>query len=1201
MFPGRGQQPGLDRDRHIGKGHIVGLLLQALELTPPASLSLAPDAAPGAPGAPLDNAARKEGGASPVARPSDKLDAQLGGELDTLTAVLGDINDDAVAGPLRAAMQKVIDGRAAAQAMAEAKRVVALNALLANIRKQRPVAEAARKRAQAVQSRETARKEVEVALGQVTALVLGGINDDALRNQVNDQLTKLQADFAKADKIADLAQGEKALVALKPTVLALLNRAEKAKGVTDWLGSTWQPLLAKANTAVAAVATPAIRSALQAQIATLEAEVKTRTAASDLGTLQGTVGPALQKIETSALAATAFDKAYAAIKTEVDEAALYHGSANWALTSATGVAFANAKQAVETAVAGGDWAAAKAALPALKAAAAAVRKSRDDRAAFEASYASLAADRATISAALAAPGLPAQAAAAYHAAFSAVNKETTARNWPAALVAVPAFKTAIQDALKALKDGAKFYAIYASVRPDHVMAENVARGTYDEQQANPKLAAVGAQFWLYHKKLRAAVAAPEWGDAKDLLADLQVACRDLIVEAARYSAARAPYDAEFNALVRRGEAETASEQPAPPLAAAAAAYKKQRQLVYGAESAGDFARAMAALPALQTTIDALMVVKDAQAAAATQFQAGQNALTDYAEATQASAGKAPALVEPTKAFLAADKAVDEARKAPDWIRALAALPALQAAATQLAKAAATFNAGAQPADGEAFAARLKALEPRTSKAAEAPGTAFVDTLQKAVQSRLTEADTQLAAKDLAAAEASYARLLGDLDAMEAGKARYAAHKARFDAMKNGEIAAALAVPLVPPALAAERAAAIARTEAAIVALAAKSDTLGAADAKLAFWASEAKGWKETQKAYAELHSGKVPSVDELAALAAKPGGEQALDELIMNLPANTPGKVLGACLKARFGFDVQHLESMNADVQNLKGTKAHDADAQDPELAAMYKLLAQIPSPRIKGKITELVAFDTNDGGGVYYGGGEKKIYTHAGRIGDTSDEKTFGQEGEVMPKGEQVEEDCKPAPKAPKMAVSNHTLLHEAAHAEDDGMKFMEGRWNKPEFGNWRKETPESIAKVAAPQLKYDQDWIQDVLESKDCKPPTKTPKAPKGVKPDVWEKRRAEALVWCESIRAANGIWWKGAICQRVAIGGRVYQESYNDGRWRSYDYSARAKGISGYQFRAPAEWFAELYAAYFGEKLKPSHPAMSWLVQFKPKETA
>ena len=63
----------------------------------------------------------------------------------------------------------------------------------------------------------------------------------------------------------------------------------------------------------------------------------------------------------------------------------------------------------------------------------------------------------------------------------------------------------------------------------------------------------------------------------------------------------------------------------------------------------------------------------------------------------------------------------------------------------------------------------------------------------------------------------------------------------------------------------------------------------------------------------------------------------------------------------------------------------------------------------------------------------------------------------------------------------------------------------------------------------------------------------------------------------------------CKNLAIGNRVYQEAYDygGGQWNSYALAARKQGIHGYQFRAPGEWFAELYAAYYSDKLKPSHP--------------
>ncbi|HRC54477.1 MAG TPA: DUF4157 domain-containing protein, partial [Kofleriaceae bacterium] len=48
-------------------------------------------------------------------------------------------------------------------------------------------------------------------------------------------------------------------------------------------------------------------------------------------------------------------------------------------------------------------------------------------------------------------------------------------------------------------------------------------------------------------------------------------------------------------------------------------------------------------------------------------------------------------------------------------------------------------------------------------------------------------------------------------------------------------------------------------------------------------------------------------------------------------------------------------------------------------------------------------------------------------------------------------------------------------------------------------------------------------------------------------------------------------------VPLGGRIYHESYEK-NWVSYKQSARDRKVSTYQFRAPSEWFAEAYAAYY-----------------------
>lgn len=46
---------------------------------------------------------------------------------------------------------------------------------------------------------------------------------------------------------------------------------------------------------------------------------------------------------------------------------------------------------------------------------------------------------------------------------------------------------------------------------------------------------------------------------------------------------------------------------------------------------------------------------------------------------------------------------------------------------------------------------------------------------------------------------------------------------------------------------------------------------------------------------------------------------------------------------------------------------------------------------------------------------------------------------------------------------------------------------------------------------------------------------------------------------------------------LDGRIYQRSYSS-VWTAYDQAARTRKVSEYQFRAPGEWFAEAYAAYY-----------------------
>src|ERR1035438_10066670 len=80
--------------------------------------------------------------------------------------------------------------------------------------------------------------------------------------------------------------------------------------------------------------------------------------------------------------------------------------------------------------------------------------------------------------------------------------------------------------------------------------------------------------------------------------------------------------------------------------------------------------------------------------------------------------------------------------------------------------------------------------------------------------------------------------------------------------------------------------------------------------------------------------------------------------------------------------------------------------------------------------------------------------------------------------------------------------------------------------------------------------------------------------------------AIKWSELVR--DELWWKSSneIEGHEAIGDRFYQ---TDGtKWWQYKKAARAQMVRNYQFRSPAEWFAEVYAVFMLGKLAPRHPA-------------
>ena len=96
-------------------------------------------------------------------------------------------------------------------------------------------------------------------------------------------------------------------------------------------------------------------------------------------------------------------------------------------------------------------------------------------------------------------------------------------------------------------------------------------------------------------------------------------------------------------------------------------------------------------------------------------------------------------------------------------------------------------------------------------------------------------------------------------------------------------------------------------------------------------------------------------------------------------------------------------------------------------------------------------------------------------------------------------------------------------------------------------------------------------------------------------------QAVTWCRFACSEPENLWKryAEKPSGYVIDGRFYGRV--DGSWRSYHVAARSKGVSQYQFKAPAEWFAELYAAYQTKALPESHPDAKWLAVHYPRRAA
>jgi hypothetical protein len=301
------------------------------------------------------------------------------------------------------------------------------------------------------------------------------------------------------------------------------------------------------------------------------------------------------------------------------------------------------------------------------------------------------------------------------------------------------------------------------------------------------------------------------------------------------------------------------------------------------------------------------------------------------------------------------------------------------------------------------------------------------------------------------------------------------------------------------------------------------------------------------------------------------GATKELDDLIQKLPDNLAKDTLVALAQARYPGVTFQFDNTSAEPQK--------------SLKRMCQLMQTIPEDALVGNPSLKTIRHSNKG--ASYNQGANLVNMNSRPKESPKADFEPGVTGRLPPRDPGYE----PANNNPE-DLFDFNMVHELAHSIDDARNFMNQHLDDANFGGWQVHggnidpiVQAVIANTGFGTTPEERKYIVDcILRNEPTPPATFT----------------GDKTKFDEFYKAAqhDGVWSNQALSDKATMGTRIYHEAYGS-TWVSYLADARKKGITGYQFRAPGEWFAELYAAWKLKKLKPGHPAITWLSTLNPEK--